>query len=95
MEPDTENIKLDALNVYEEGHFTMASDVSWSSTNKNVATVDDQGNVELTGQRGRTFITATDGEFEDRIAVDYKVDPQKVRQSQKSTLLKKLANAMT
>ncbi|MFD2639124.1 glycoside hydrolase family 3 protein [Piscibacillus salipiscarius] len=88
VEPDTENIKLDALNVYEEGHFTMASDVSWSSTNKNVATVDDQGNVELTGQRGRTFITATDGEFEDRIAVDYKVDPQKGKAESKVNIIK-------
>ncbi|WP_175615210.1 glycoside hydrolase family 3 protein [Piscibacillus halophilus] len=76
IDPDTDHLKLDALNIFEEGHFTLASlDLEWSSSNENVATVDDQGQVSLTGQNGRTFISVTDSQFEDRIAIDYKVDP--------------------
>ncbi|GEL78571.1 glycoside hydrolase family 3 protein [Tenuibacillus multivorans] len=77
FEPNTEDIQLKALKVFEEGHFmTTSSNLEWTSTNQNVATVDDQGHVTLTGQNGRTFIYVTDGQFEDRIAIDYKVEPR-------------------
>lgn len=70
------SIQLKALHVYSEGHFMLASEnLVWESANKNVATVDQDGNVEFTGQNGRTFITVTDGTFKDRIALDYKVKP--------------------
>lgn len=88
VEPDTENIQFNALNLYEEGHFTMASDLEWSSSNQNVATVNDHGEVELTGQRGRTFISVTDGEFEDRIAIDYKVEPKKSKPESEVNIIK-------
>ncbi|GGF34963.1 beta-hexosaminidase [Halobacillus andaensis] len=66
-------LDLTALNLYEDGHFTEADeDLSWSSSNKNVATVDDEGTVTLSGKNGRTFISVTDGTHKDRIAVDHK-----------------------
>jgi beta-N-acetylhexosaminidase len=52
----------------------VSSGVKWKSSNKNIAKVDQNGKVTLTGQNGRTFISVTDGEFKDRIAIDYKVD---------------------
>lgn len=68
------SIQLKALHVYREGQFMIASeDLVWESANKNVAEVDQNGNVQFTGQNGRTFITVTDGTYKDRIALDYKV----------------------
>ncbi|MFG6113551.1 glycoside hydrolase family 3 protein [Halobacillus sp. MO56] len=70
---DGEQLKLNALHVYEAGHFMAVSqDLTWTSTNKNVATVDEDGTVTMTGQNGRTFIKVSDGTYEDRIAIDYK-----------------------
>jgi beta-N-acetylhexosaminidase len=69
------SIQLKALRVYREGQFMIASeDLVWESANKNVAEVDQNGNVQFTGQNGRTFITVTDGTYKDRIALDYKVN---------------------
>lgn len=77
-------IQLNALHVYSEGQFIMASEkLVWESANKNVATVDQDGNVEFTGQNGRTFITVTDGTFKDRIALDYKVNPSSKEEGEK------------
>jgi beta-N-acetylhexosaminidase len=71
-------IHLQALNVYKDGHFTLVSEnLRWKSSNKNVATVDDNGVVTFTGKNGRTFIYVSNGKFEDRIALDYKVNPKK------------------
>ncbi|MDQ0160812.1 beta-N-acetylhexosaminidase [Alkalibacillus salilacus] len=71
---NSDQFQLSALNVYDDGHFKQVSEgIEWSSTNKNVATVNDNGEVTLTGQNGRTFIKVTNGDYEDRIAVDYKV----------------------
>jgi beta-N-acetylhexosaminidase len=68
------SIQLKAIHVYREGQFMIASeDLVWESANKNVAEVDQNGNVQFTGQNGRTFITVTDGTYKDRIALDYKV----------------------
>nr|WP_246118861.1 glycoside hydrolase family 3 protein [Alkalibacillus haloalkaliphilus] len=70
-----EEFQLTALNVYADGYFTEESNgLEWSSSNKNVAEVDGDGQVTMSGQNGRTFITVTNGDFEDRVAVDYKVD---------------------
>ncbi|WLD92812.1 glycoside hydrolase family 3 protein [Alkalihalobacillus sp. AL-G] len=66
-------IQLNALHVYTAGHFmTTSKNLAWISTNKNVASVDEDGTVELTGQNGRTFIKVTDGVYEDRIGIHYK-----------------------
>ena len=78
------SIQLKALHVYSEGQFMLASEsLVWESANKNVATVDQDGNVEFTGQNGRTFITVTDGTFKDRIALDYKVKPSSKAEGEK------------
>lgn len=68
-------LTLQALNIYEDGHFTKTSEnLTWRSSNKNVAIVNEDGVVTLTGQNGRSFINVSNGNFEDRIAVDFKVD---------------------
>ncbi|MFZ3576850.1 glycoside hydrolase family 3 N-terminal domain-containing protein [Virgibacillus sp. DJP39] len=68
-------LALQALNIYEDGHFTKTStNLKWESTNKNVATVDKNGIVTFTGQNGRSFISVSNENFSDRIAVDFKVD---------------------
>ncbi|MCE7791107.1 glycoside hydrolase family 3 C-terminal domain-containing protein [Salipaludibacillus sp. CUR1] len=70
-----EQFQLKALNVYGEGHFTLKTEgVTWESSNKNVASVEDDGTVTLSGQPGRTFIKVSDGEHTDRIALHSKVD---------------------
>lgn len=68
-------VDLTALHIYHDGHFKTTTDnLTWKSTNKNVATVDDNGLVTFTGQPGRSFIKVSDGTFKDRIAVDFKPD---------------------
>lgn len=65
-------IDLKALHVYEDGHFLQASEnVIWQSSNKNVASVED-GIVTLSGHNGKTFISVSDGNFTDRISIQYK-----------------------
>ncbi|MFC3015554.1 glycoside hydrolase family 3 protein [Virgibacillus litoralis] len=68
-------VDLSALHMYSDGHFKSTTEnLTWESTNKNVATVNQDGEVTFTEQPGRSFITVTDGTYEDRIAVDYKPD---------------------
>ncbi|WP_092502977.1 glycoside hydrolase family 3 protein [Virgibacillus subterraneus] len=68
-------VDLSALHMYNDGHFKSTTEnLTWESTNKNVATVNQNGEVTFTEQPGRSFITVTDGTYEDRIAVDYKPD---------------------
>jgi beta-N-acetylhexosaminidase len=73
--PEVKNniIQLQVLNVYKEGHFKQASEnLTWKSSNKNVAQVDGNGIVTLLGHNGKTFISVTDGMMSDRIAIQYK-----------------------
>lgn len=67
-----ESVQLKALNVYKDGSFMFSSELTWKSSNKKVATVDQEGNVTFTGQKGRSFISIKDGKMTDKIAVDYK-----------------------
>ncbi|QHA93500.1 beta-N-acetylhexosaminidase [Bacillus sp. N1-1] len=72
---DGDMMTLHPLHIYEDGHFMKTEqNLTWKSSNKNVAKVDDEGQVTLTGQRGRTFISVSDGESSDRIGIDYKVN---------------------
>ncbi|SFJ38973.1 beta-N-acetylhexosaminidase [Halobacillus dabanensis] len=72
---ESDSFTLDALNVYEDGHFKLVEDgIEWSSKNRNVATVDGNGKVTFTGKPGRAWITVSDGTHEDRIAFDFKPD---------------------
>ncbi len=67
-------LQLQALHVYSGGHFARVNNnLIWDSSNKNVASVDDQGLVRFHDHNGRTFITVTDGVFVDRIAFDAKM----------------------
>nr|ALY05898.1 beta-gucosidase-like protein [Brevibacillus thermoruber] len=66
-------LQLQALHLYADGHFEQTTrKLRWQSSNKNVAAVDAHGTVTFAGHNGRTFISVTDGRFEDRIALDYK-----------------------
>nr|WP_246055146.1 glycoside hydrolase family 3 protein [Pseudalkalibacillus caeni] len=68
-----EQVQLDALHIYNEGQFLLTEEnLEWKSSNKNVASVDEDGTVTFLGHPGRTFITVTDGEFKDKMAFDYK-----------------------
>ncbi|MEH7352686.1 glycoside hydrolase family 3 N-terminal domain-containing protein [Neobacillus drentensis] len=65
-------IQLNALHVYDDGHFMLAlENLTWKSSNKNVAVVKD-GTVTLSGHNGKTFISVSDGSFTDRIAIQFK-----------------------
>ncbi|MBB6450533.1 beta-N-acetylhexosaminidase [Geomicrobium halophilum] len=68
-----ERMSLQGMNVYEDGHFTFVNEgITWNSTNENVATVDQDGQVEWTGQPGRTYIEASNGAHQDRIAFHHR-----------------------
>ncbi len=62
-------IGLNALHVNQDGSFTLGDKIKWSSSNKSVATVDENGHVVLTGAGGSAYITATDGKFTDKITI--------------------------
>nr|WP_245602124.1 beta-N-acetylhexosaminidase [Peribacillus kribbensis] len=65
-------LDLNALHIYKDGHFTeQEQHLYWKSTNKNVASVDENGIVTLEGHNGNTFITVTDGRKSDRIAIQF------------------------
>jgi beta-N-acetylhexosaminidase len=69
-------LSLRVLHVHQEGYFTEVTEgLSWKSSNKTVAAVDDHGVVTFLGKNGRTFITVTDGKWKDRIAFDVKIVP--------------------
>lgn len=71
-------IQLQALNVYEDGHFKTTSDnLRWNSKNRTVAFVDEDGTVSLTGQNGRTWISVTDGQSQDEIGIHVKTAKRK------------------
>ncbi|NYE09486.1 beta-N-acetylhexosaminidase [Bacillus niacini] len=66
-------LDLNALHVYKDGRFMMASEnLKWKSSNKNVASVSKDGEVTLTGHNGNTFISVTDGSYNDRISIQFK-----------------------
>lgn len=78
VEPEVtdDGIDLRSLQVHEEGHFTeITGELHWESSNENVAAVNDHGEVTFSGQRGRTFISVSDGEHTDRIGLQVKPDP--------------------
>ncbi|MCA0986932.1 glycoside hydrolase family 3 protein [Guptibacillus algicola] len=90
-------IQLHALHVYDDGHFMKTSDkLTWRSSNKNVATVDENGNVTLSGQPGRTFIYVSDGEDRDRIAIHTSKSPKVIKaEGVKYDIIQNAINGMT
>ncbi|CAH0344220.1 Beta-hexosaminidase [Bacillus sp. CECT 9360] len=74
-EIEDSKVTLRALHIHKQGHFTeVTQGLTWKSTNKNVARVDETGTVTLSGKKGRTFITVKDGSKTDRIGVYVKSD---------------------
>ncbi len=72
-------LDLNALHVYEDGRFMMASeDLKWKSSNKNVASVSKDGKVRLSGHNGKTFISVSDGSYSDRISIQFKGNQEKI-----------------
>ncbi|MBT2759054.1 glycoside hydrolase family 3 C-terminal domain-containing protein [Mesobacillus foraminis] len=72
-EVKNQSLQLKALQVLKGGDFQLAAEhLTWSSSNKNVATVNEEGEVTLTGQKGKTYIKVRDGHFSDRIAIQSK-----------------------
>lgn len=72
-------IDLNGLHVYEDGDFMLASqNLKWQSSNKNVASVSQDGVVTLSGHNGKTFISVTDGSNSDRISIQYKGNQDKI-----------------
>src|SRR4051794_39732484 len=72
-------LDLNALHVYEDGHFMQASEnLKWQSSNKTVASVSKDGVVTLSGHNGKTFISVTDGSNSDRISIQFKGNQDKI-----------------
>ncbi|SDI48607.1 glycoside hydrolase family 3 protein [Natribacillus halophilus] len=96
-----EEISFQAMNVYEDGDFTFVNDgIAWHSNNEDVATVDEHGDIEWTGQPGRTYIEASNGSDQDQIVLHYKPDeeggPDIVKQTdERHALVEDAINGMT
>ncbi len=72
-------LELNALHVYEDAHFMLASEnLKWRSSNKNVATVSEDGDVTLSGHNGKTYISVSDGCHIDRISIQFKGNQDKI-----------------
>ncbi|WP_053362837.1 glycoside hydrolase family 3 protein [Bacillus sp. FJAT-27251] len=72
-EVEKQKLKLNPLQVLEDGSFRLAAEnLTWKSSNKNVGTVNQQGEITLSGQNGTTKISVSDGTFSDRISIQHK-----------------------
>jgi beta-N-acetylhexosaminidase len=72
-EVEEQTLKLNPLQVLEDGSFRLATEnLTWKSSNKNVGTVTQDGEITLSGQNGTTKISVSDGTFSDRISIQYK-----------------------
>lgn len=72
-------LALNALHIYDDGRFLLASEnLKWKSSNKNVASVSKNGEVTLSGHNGKTFISVSDGSYNDRISIQFKGNQEKV-----------------
>lgn len=73
-------LDLNALHVYEDGRFMLASEnLKWESSNKNVASVSGNGEVTLSGHNGTTFISVSDGSNSDRISIQFKENQDEIQ----------------
>ncbi|MFD2370248.1 glycoside hydrolase family 3 N-terminal domain-containing protein [Brevibacillus sp. GCM10020057] len=68
VQPMGDTLPLLALHVYRDGYMEKATRrLQWQSSNKNVASVDEQGLVHFTGRPGTAIVTVSDGRMNDRI----------------------------
>ncbi|NKQ18869.1 glycoside hydrolase family 3 protein [Brevibacillus laterosporus] len=66
----TKQIQLQALHTYADGHLTKAqANISWSSSNTQVATVSREGLLTIQGKLGQTVILVSDGTYHDRLVL--------------------------
>lgn len=77
-------IQLNPLHVYMDGHFMVASNLDWKSSNKNVASVTKDGLVTLKGHKGKTFISVSDGQYSDRLSIQFKENQVLVKKQEGS-----------
>lgn len=89
-------LDLNALHVYEDGRFMLASEnLKWQSSNKNVASVSKDGEVTLSGHNGTTFISVSDGSNSDRISIQFKGNQDKILvEKEKGTRYDLIGNAI-
>ncbi|MEH7010751.1 beta-N-acetylhexosaminidase [Neobacillus niacini] len=89
-------LDLNALHVYEDGRFMLASEnLKWQSSNKNVASVSKDGKVTLSGHNGTTFISVSDGSNSDRISIQFKGNQDKILvEKEKGTRYDLIGNAI-
>nr|WP_231868444.1 beta-N-acetylhexosaminidase [Fictibacillus phosphorivorans] len=67
------SIDLTALSTKVDGTYVETTkNLKWSSLNRTVATVNQDGVVTLSGKNGRTYIVVTDGKSFDRIGIHVK-----------------------
>lgn len=95
-EATNNKMKLNALHVYSDGPFLLASkNITWRSSNKNVASVDQNGEVTLLGHNGKTFIYVSDGGYQDRISIQYKGNQDQILiEKEQGTRYDLIGNAM-
>nr|WP_257469043.1 glycoside hydrolase family 3 protein [Bacillus sp. D386] len=55
------SVKMKAVNVYHDGHFTKTNKVKWSVANKRIAKISSNGTLTITGKSGVAVILATSG----------------------------------
>jgi len=79
-EVEDNRLDLNALHVYEDGRFMLATEnLKWESSNKNVASVSENGEVTLSGHNGTTFISVSDGSNSDRISIQFKENQDEIQ----------------
>ncbi|MDN9009583.1 glycoside hydrolase family 3 protein [Brevibacillus laterosporus] len=72
-------IQLQALHTYADGHLSMVqANVSWSSSNPQVATVTREGLLTIQDKLGQTVILVSDGTYHDRLVLE-KTDKKSVK----------------
>ncbi|MDM5315439.1 beta-N-acetylhexosaminidase [Fictibacillus sp. b24] len=93
-----DSIDLTSLWAKEDGTYVeVTKNLKWSSLNKTVASVNNEGVVSLTGKNGRTFIVVTDGKSFDRIGIHVKDGEAKLlkQEGTKYDLIAKAITSMT
>jgi beta-N-acetylhexosaminidase len=93
------SLKLNALYAFEEGTYEEITDnLTWRSSNQNVASVSKEGIVTIHDHYGKTFIYVSDGDSTDRIGIQVKENGsiQFIKESgEKYNLIKKAIEKMS
>lgn len=94
---DKSQVQLHALHVYEDGNYMETEGKKWWSSNRHVATVDQEGLVTLTGKKGNATILVTDGRKVDKIGLRVKKDEAffKPKKGERYNVIPHLISKMT